>query len=96
MAALFDAAIGLRIKNASYRAQVRGWQDEISNQVATLDLKAMVSAGLLRQEGVSRGTFYVATPQVRAIVAEVRRARTPIDASNLFTPTDSNAPQLPL
>lgn len=95
MAALFDASIGLRIRNASYRAQLRGWMEEISTQVATIDLKAMVRADLLRPVGQKRGTFYVATPRVRALVGELRAQREPIDASRLFSPRETNEPQLP-
>lgn len=95
MAALFDAAIGLKVRNASYRSQTRNWQEEISNQVATLDLKAMVTAGFLRQLGASRGTYYVAMPALTQITADIRANRTPIDAGSLFSPVESNAPQLP-
>jgi hypothetical protein len=47
MAALFEAALGLRIRNSSYRAALESWEEEISNQAATSDLRAMVNAGLL-------------------------------------------------
>lgn len=86
LAALLDAAIGLRVRNASYRASLEGWDEGISNQVATTDLRAMVNAGLLKQEGKKRGTYYTAGDAVRRIVAQVRAHRTRIDASSLFLP----------
>ncbi len=85
MAALYDAAIGLRIRNASYRATLRTtWQLEISNQLATGDLRAMAQARLLESHGAKRGAFYRAGDPLRAISTEARQARKPIDASSLF------------
>jgi Fic family protein len=86
MAALFDASIGLRVRNAGYRALLRrGWDEEISNQVATTDLRAMVNAGLLDQHGAKRGTYYSASAELRQLRAEMLRSRTPINADGLFT-----------
>jgi hypothetical protein len=87
MAALLDAAIGLRVRNAGYRAVLRRqWDEEISNQVATIDLRNMVNSGLLEQRGAKRGTFYVASPVLKDIRTRVRQSRQPIDTSELFTP----------
>jgi len=86
MAALLDAAIGLRIRNAGYRAVLRReWHEEISNQVATIDLRNMVQSGLLEQRGAKRGTFYVGSPVLQEIRLRVRQSRQPIDTSELFT-----------
>jgi Fic family protein len=87
-AALFDATIGLRVRNASYRAQLRGWDEPISNQVATTDLRAMVNAGLLVARGRNRGAFYEAAPPLLQIRATVRASRRPIDTLRLFDPDD--------
>lgn len=97
MAAVFDAAIGLRIRNASYRAQLRDWREPVSNQVATSDLKSMVDAELLAQHGQKRGTYYVAAPIVSEIAARIRRERQPIDGARIFEipDEDPNAPELP-
>lgn len=54
--------------------------------VATADLRALVRAGLLLQFGAKRETYYQGAEPLRAIVAEVRSHRTPIDPSSLFTP----------
>ncbi|MGH3056368.1 MAG: Fic family protein, partial [Gaiellaceae bacterium] len=82
---LFDAALGMRVRNGSYRAALKyGADEEISIQVATSDLKALVSAGLLVQHGKKRGTYYVASPEVLEIRAELRKQRQPIDTSSLF------------
>lgn len=85
--ALFDAGIGLQVRNSSYRLSLKNnWDEQISNQVASSDLRAMVHVGLLRQFGAKRGTYYKAAGPALEIVAEVRRDRTPIDDSQLFLP----------
>jgi Fic family protein len=84
LAALLDAAIGIRVRNASYRALLASWDEAISNQVATTDLRAMVDAGFLQQEGRKRGTSYVAGAPLREIRGELRAARSAIDATSLF------------
>ena len=83
--ALFDAALGMRVKNSAYRSALKyGADEEISVQVATSDLKALVGAGLLVQHGKKRGTYYVAAPDVLEIRAELRRQRPKIDTTSLF------------
>jgi Fic family protein len=84
MAALFNATLGLRIRNASYRAALEEWDEPISAQVATDDLRAMVSAGLLEKKGEKRGTHYVAGTILADIRASVRSGRAPITADSLF------------
>jgi len=82
---LFDATIGLRLRNASYRSNVEHFEgEEISNQVATNDLRTLVNLELLEKRGQKRGTFYVASKQLRDIHQRVRSDREPIDASELF------------
>lgn len=82
---LFDATLGLRVRNASYRSILKRFEkEEISNQVATGDLRALVAAGLLEQRGKKRGTFYVAGPPLSEIRERVRGGRQPLDASSLF------------
>jgi Fic family protein len=84
ISALFDAAIGLRIRNSSYRFTLRGYDEEISNQLATGDLRAMVQAGLLRQLGAKRGTYYIAADPLKKIAIDVRGSRKEINARSLF------------
>jgi hypothetical protein len=87
MAALLDATMGLRVRNAGYRAALRReWGEEISNQVATIDLRRMVNAGLLVQMGTKRGTFYLPSDVLRNIRSRARQSRRRIDTSSLFTP----------
>ena len=60
--ALVEAAFGLRVRNSSYRATV-----EVSNNLASRDLKHLVDSGLLVPEGEKRGRDYVASHDVTAI-----------------------------
>lgn len=62
--ALLQAAFGGRVRNSSYRVSA-----DISKNLATRDLKALVDADLVVPEGEKRGRFYVPS----AAVAELRR-----------------------
>ncbi len=68
--ALADAAMGLRVRNATYRP-IAG----VSDQVAGRDLKALAEAGLLVAQGERRGRHYVAGEPVLRIRAETRENR---------------------
>jgi Fic family protein len=60
--AISDAAVGYRVRNSSYRNLA-----ELSDILASRDLKAAVEAGLLIPAGERRGRTYVGSPQIRAI-----------------------------
>lgn len=83
---LFDATLGLRVRNAGYRATLAESGAEISTQTATHDLRELVDAGLLEQRGVKRGTYYVATSVLVTLRTETRSDRAPITAEGLFEP----------
>ena len=59
---LIEAAFGGRVRNASYRVSV-----DVSNNLASRDLKSFVDASMLTPEGEKRGRYYLASPSVRAI-----------------------------
>jgi Fic family protein len=85
VSSLFDAATGLRIRNASHRKSVESAElVEISKQVATNDLSAMVRAGLIEQRGQKRGAYYEAADALRAVRARVREEGPAIDVDSLF------------
>jgi Fic family protein len=82
---LFDATLGLRVRNSSYRSVIERYgAEEISHQVATSDLRALVEAGLLKQHGKKRGTYYQAAEPLEEIRNRARERRQPLDASSLF------------
>jgi Fic family protein len=66
--ALADGAIGYRVRNASYRTLA-----ELSDVMASRDLKAAVDAGLLVPSGERRGRIYVGSPPMRALFDKLRR-----------------------
>jgi Fic family protein len=68
--ALFDATMGWRVRNATYRKAA-----EISENLASRDLKALTDAGLLLPQGERRGRFYVAMPVLTEIRARIRERR---------------------
>lgn len=74
-AALFNAALGMRVRNASYRVAA-----DVNEQTATRDLKALANAGLLVGHGGARGRgrYYVASPRLDALETGVRLPREPI------------------
>lgn len=83
--ALFDATLGLRVRNSSYRSALKRFGgEEVSNQVATSDLRALVEAGLLKRRGKKRGTYYEADEPLEEIRGRARERRQPIDANSLF------------
>ncbi len=60
--ALWDAAIGLKVRNVTYRSAA-----EVSNDVASRDLKKLVDARLLIPHGRKRGRFYLGAPPVTTL-----------------------------
>lgn len=54
--ALVDAAMRLKVRNSTYRKAA-----DLSQQIASRDLTALVNSGLLTMEGRSRGAYYVAS-----------------------------------
>jgi hypothetical protein len=57
---LAEAALGLKVRNATYRALVG-----ISENLASRDLKGLADGGWLVAEGERRGRVYVASDQLR-------------------------------
>ena len=82
--ALYDAAIGYRVRNATYRAVCDG---DVTEQVAGRDLRQLADADLLVPVGEKRGRFYVASPRLRALQREVVARRDPRDNSDPFAST---------
>ncbi len=75
---LLDAAMGFRIRNASYRSLTEATAgEEVSDLTASRDLKALVDAGLLDPVGANRGRYYVAAADVAEMRTQIRAARPP-------------------
>lgn len=73
-AVLFDAALGFRIRNATYRAM---HDDDFSEQTAGRDLRMLVDQGLFEAHGERRGRYYTATPELTQVWEAIRSKRSP-------------------
>ncbi|GLY15937.1 cell division protein Fic [Kineosporia sp. NBRC 101677] len=85
LTALFDAASGLRVRNATYRSSLRdSGEDEISFQTASRDLKSMVDAELLVATGERRNRVYTAGRDLQLLRQGIVAQRDPRDDSDPF------------
>lgn len=81
---LFDASMGLRVRNATYRAFLEGTEDEVTEATASRDLRRMVEVGLMSPRGEKRARFYVAESPIREIRANIMSRRNARDDSDPF------------
>lgn len=79
--ALYDAAMGFRVRNATYRATDK---DTITENMASRDLRDLVDRGLLVPLGERRGRFYLAGDEVQAARNAIVASRDPRDDSDPF------------
>ncbi|MDQ3481041.1 MAG: Fic family protein [Actinomycetota bacterium] len=82
--ALFDASLGLRIRNATYRANFEQADEEVSDQVAGRDLRQLVDTGFLIPHGAKRGRHYTASDKVLDVRRKIIASRDPRDDSDPF------------
>ena len=68
--ALYDAAAGFSVTNSRYRANA-----DVSEWVASRDMRLLVDAGALEAQGEKRGRRYIATEWLRGIRNELRESR---------------------
>lgn len=66
--ALFDAALGFRVRNSQYQVHA-----DVSDYAGGRDLRRLVEADLLEPRGEKRGRFYVGHPRLLALVDPIRR-----------------------
>lgn len=71
---LVDAAFGYRIRRSHYMGAA-----EVSEQVASRELRVLVESGLLVAEGETKGRAYVASPMLREIYLRNYEQRTNVD-----------------
>lgn len=72
--ALFEAANDLKIRRATYRPIA-----EVSDNLASRDLKTLVDGGLLIPHGEKRGRYYVASAPLRAMKGRTVGVKEPIE-----------------
>ncbi len=75
---LSDATLGFKVRNATYRSAA-----EISENLASRDLKLLVEEKLLVADGENRGRFYVGSGILKAIRQRTREPRA--DDDPVFT-----------
>lgn len=80
---LFDAAIGLRVRNATHRALVT-IDEEISEQTASRDLRLAVEESLLVPHGEKRGRHYIRGEYLASLRREIVENRRPEDMADPF------------
>ncbi|HUY61172.1 MAG TPA: Fic family protein, partial [Candidatus Dormibacteraeota bacterium] len=94
--ALWDAAMGYRVRNATYRAIFKeSAQESISEAVASRDLRRLVELGLLVPRGEKRGRLYLPSPELWHMRHEIIKARDPRDDSDPFEAAATQRPLLP-
>jgi len=71
---LVNAAYGFRLRNSVYRRDA-----DVSNGVATRDLKRLAQAGLLVAHGERRGRFYVGSDELKRVRNDLRKPRSELD-----------------
>jgi Fic family protein len=87
MPVLFDAASGLRVRNATYRASLAdAGEAAISEQTASRDFQRLVEAGLLRPAGEKRARSYSGSPGLLGLQRDIAAARDSRDDSDPFAP----------
>jgi Fic family protein len=92
MSVLFDAASGLRVRNATYRAGlVDMGEDAITEQTASRDLQKLVEVGLLRPVGEKRARFYAGSPELMQLRRYIVASRDPRDESDPFAQVNRQA-----
>jgi Fic family protein len=85
MSVLFDAASGLRVRNATYRANLKdAGEAAISEQTASRDLQRLVEAGLLRPVGEKRARSYAGSPAMLQLRRDIVDSRDPRDETDPF------------
>ncbi|MGH2976450.1 MAG: Fic family protein [Solirubrobacterales bacterium] len=72
IAPLFNASMGFRLKNATYREAA-----DVTEIIAGRDLKAIAATGLVDAVGEKRGRYYKASPTLQLIERSIRLPRTP-------------------
>ncbi|MGZ5384349.1 MAG: Fic family protein, partial [Acidimicrobiia bacterium] len=73
MGSVYNAAVGLRVRRPDHIEYA-----DVSERVATSDLKKLVEVGLLRAVGDRRGRHYVASERLQDLNRRIQEERKPI------------------
>lgn len=83
--ALFEATMRLRVRSATYRASLEEDGLEVTEQMASRDLRQLTDDGLLVALGEKSGRFYRAGKELLEIRKAIVEARDPRDDSDPFS-----------
>ena len=67
---LFNASLGLRLRNHAYRTDAG-----VSEQVASRELRLLVESGMLEARGERRGRYYLRSQRLLELDQSIRRRR---------------------
>jgi Fic family protein len=82
---LYDAAMGLRVRNATYRAAlVETAGESITSPTASRDLQRLSEDGWLSADGEKRGRYYTPSGKLRSMRQSIIDARDPRDDRDPF------------
>jgi Fic family protein len=81
--AVFDASMGIRVRRGTYQKNFDP-DDDVSEQMASRDLRALVEAGMLVAQGEKRGRFYTAARPIRDLAKEIRSSSVARDNTDPF------------
>lgn len=84
LAALNDAAMGLKLRRATYLKIAGESGSEISEQTAGRDLKALADQGFLEAHGERRGRYYLGTDKLQKVWRDIHGARAHSDNTDPF------------
>lgn len=87
---LFDLSLGLRMTNSRYQREA-----EVTQYVASRDLKQLSEIGLIEPHGENRGRYYLAGDILKQARGRFRRSRSVPDPYVLLSDDDKLQPSLP-
>lgn len=71
---LFDAVLGVRVQRSTYIKRT-----DLERRTASRDLAQLADLGLLEAVGQTRGRYYLSGERLRALRADVRSSRSPLE-----------------
>ncbi len=89
LSATAEAALGLKVRNATYRPVA-----DVSLQVASRDLKLAADVGLLEAHGERRGRFYRGSQRLLEIRAQIREPKEIPDPFESPSPDELSLPEI--
>lgn len=87
---LFNCALGMRLTNSRYQKDA-----EVTQHIATRDLRTLSELGLISPHGEKRGRYYVAGDEIKIARDRARRKKITLNPYDLPEVSGDTAPRLP-